>query len=318
MKNTKWRDIIVSLLIGIAFGVVLISFGFNFIAENVRASVLTAIILILITGILIIIVYRNRENAISLLTGIRREDVNSFDESITSLNKAIKDKKGDNIQSSISNLSKIAISKYSEAAFRTWAFRMFFSLLAVFGGVITAGLLLKQNQLIEEEKNLLSAQNQLIENESRYLIEVNKPRIGINTSGATFKENADSYDIESVVNILNYGGREAKNVKTSYTVFEIYGSQCRIIVPKEDYHSKNPIFPEQQVSYVQHFQTSDINASIYLSIDISYVDDLSGEKINSILYYRYPTINQIKSSVKKELGLFNAEESEISGFKDCK
>jgi len=92
MKNTRWRDIIVSNLIGIAFGVVLISVGFKFIAENVRTSIVTAIILIIVSGILIIIVYRYRKNAIATLTGIKESDINNIKESIEQLDGSIKNK----------------------------------------------------------------------------------------------------------------------------------------------------------------------------------------------------------------------------------
>lgn len=318
MKNTKWRDIIISNLIGIAFGVILISVGFKFIAENVRTSVLTAIILIIITGILVIVVYRNRKRAISLLTGIKEKEIGDFQENVNSLNKAIKEKKSEKIQLSILNLSRNALSKYSEVAFRTWAFRMFFSLLAVFGGVITAGLLLKQNQLIEDERNLLSAQNKLIEKESNYLVEVNKPRLGIKNSGVTFQKKDDIYEVESVVKIINYGGREAKNVRTSSVIYEIINGQCKILFPYEHLNSVNPIVPQQEVNYVHFFNTNKLESKIYLQVDLVYYDDLSKEESKIIFNFRFPTIKQINDSVNKELGLFNAEKTEVIDISNCK
>jgi hypothetical protein len=318
MKNTKWRDIILSILIGIAFGVVLISVGFKFIAENIRASILTAIILIFITGVLVIIVYRNRKKAISLLTGVNENDLDSLQENIDSLNKAIKDKRTDKVQISISNLSRIVLAKYSEVAFRTWAFRMFFSLLAVFGGVITAGLLLKQNQLIEEERNLLSAQNLLIEKESNYLVEINKPRLGIKNSGVSFQRKGDTYEVESLVRIVNYGGREAQNVRTTSVIYEVNEGGCKILRPTEHLNSNNPIVPEQEINYVHFFNTTKFESKIYLRIELVYFDGLSKEDLKIILNYRYPTIKQIDSSVKKELGLFGAEKVEIIDIENCK
>ena len=314
MKNTRWRDIIVSNLIGIAFGVVLISVGFKFIAENVRTSIVTAIILIIVSGILIIIVYRYRKNAIATLTGIKESDIESIKESIEQLDGSIKTKNLNKVQISISKLLNIGLVKYSEAAFRTWAFRTFFSLLAVFGGVITAGLLLKQNQLIEDQKNLLSSQNSLIEKESRYLIEINKPRLGIKNSGVTVREGG--FQFESVVKIENYGEREANDLKISTTIYEVINKQCRVIF-QENLNPSNPVVPDQVTDYVQHFVVNSVVSTQFMRLKIQFTDNLSEQTKELTFYYRYPLIEQIIENPKGELGLFNTEESELNQIQNC-
>jgi hypothetical protein len=316
MQNTKWREIIISLLIGIVFGVLLISVGFEFIAKNVETSLVTAVILIIISGLAIIIVYRNRKKAVTMLTGVKEDDIHNIEKSLNVLVETIKKRNFQELGLPVSGLFKIGLLKYSEMAFRTWAFRSFFSLLAIFGGVITAGLLVKQNQLLEDQKNLLSAQNNLIDKENKYLVEINKPRFGIKNSGITVKKSGQEYYFESLVKIENYGKREANSVQILTTVFEVIEEKCRVVF-NEELNPVNMIVPDQITDYVQHFKSSSENASQFIKFQISYIDNLSNQKDTLTLFYRIPQARQIFEHPKKELGLFNPEKSEMNKILDC-
>jgi len=149
MKETKWRAIIISNLIGVAFGILLISIGFKYISENIRLTIITTVILILITGIFTIIVYRNRRKILSSILGVNKEKIGTVSKDLVD---SIKENDSKKLQNAIDSISNIFINYISEMSFRVWAFRIFFGLFAIFGGIITAGLLLRQNELIEVEK----------------------------------------------------------------------------------------------------------------------------------------------------------------------
>lgn len=162
----------------------------------------------------------------------------------------------------------------------------------------------------------LYQQNKLIEKQNKYLVETNKPNLGVKGTFATFTKEKDTYTIESNVVILNYGKREAKNININYYVYEINDDKCTMKEPKK-YSPSNPTFPDQEVDYPIIFKTNYFESNIYLKLELRFYDDLLERETLTILHYRYPTINQLNQNKQKRLGLFMAEKGEIININNC-
>jgi len=86
---------------------------------------------------------------LSSILGVNKEKIGTVSKDLVD---SIKENDSKKLQNAIDSISNIFINYISEMSFRVWAFRIFFGLFAIFGGIITAGLLLRQNELIEVEK----------------------------------------------------------------------------------------------------------------------------------------------------------------------
>lgn len=174
-----------------------------------------------------------------------------------------------------------------------------------------------QNRLIQKESELLSQQNFLAREQNKYSVSTDKPDLGVKTSGASVFIENDTLKMESSIKIENFGKRRASETRWLSKIIELRNNRCNELF-SEPYTSNNPIFSGQQVSYVHFFDILNETSKYYLYIKIEYLDILEDDKRKFIeLFYRYPSVDQIRRSVNKELGLFNASEDEIKLINEC-
>jgi hypothetical protein len=306
MNITKWRDIIIALIIGVVIGVILISFGFKLVADNIKNSMILGGVLIIVVCILFVVIYVERKPIFYKILGLNKEDIEKIETSKFDLISAIKNNDKNLLEETIISTSQYLYSKYSEVSLRNWIFRILLSLLATIGGIITAGLLLKQNELIDNQNQLTSTQN-------RYLIGIDKPRLGIKHSGLTYRDSSGFLKYECAVKIENFGKRDAKEITLNSNLYEDLNGKIKSI-QKEVLKPVNPITSGQELLYPIGSKSNSRQAKYYLNIRVIYTDELSLKKDTLNHYYRYPSITQLDNSATKESGLFNIESYELEAI----
>jgi hypothetical protein len=192
----------------------------------------------------------------------------------------------------------LAYQLYSRS--RATAMRWLIGLVAGLSGYLGTTLLMKQNKLIE-------AQN-------TYLVETNKPSLGIKTNGATYRlKGIKNFEYEGLVHIENFGKRDAQKVSIHSKIYEMSGDSYKII-NTETISTINPIFQDQVLDYIKHFNSDDKSKKHFWTIKLVYTDGLTKKNDTSELYYRFPTIGQIDSNPRKEHGLFNIDVVEFEAI----